>query len=161
MIQRFNHQFWSHSMSWDLHRAPRSPRGCSSTVTMISSSFFNTVCTGGCSPGLRGRVWPPHFTDFTCSPTSPSKSCVHPRNWSETFEAPASSDVQDFVFQEKRGSRQDPAPRKDTTKVFPSRRHSSAPRAHPQVQHSPALVLTHHFPSADASLRAHLLPGGS
>lgn len=95
-------------------------------------------------------------TDFILSPASPSESRTEPRNWSETPEAPTSSDVQeDFVFQHKRGSQQDPAPQTDTDKAFPSRRHSSVPRAP-----SPGPVLTHHFPSADTFLLAHLLSKG-
>ena len=64
------------------------PAGCSTAVATLRSSFPNTFCGGGRSPGLSGRS---PFTDFISSPASPSKSRAEPRNWSETFAAPTSS----------------------------------------------------------------------
>lgn len=108
-------QFWACSMRLDLLRA----LGCNSTaITVISSRFSNPFCARGGSPGLRGSV-ASSFHRFSLNP--PSKPSSEPRNWSETFEAPSSSDVQeDFAFQEEQGSWPGPTPHKDIPKTLPT-----------------------------------------
>lgn len=97
----------------------------STAINVISSRFSNPFCAGGGSPGLSGSV-ASSFQMFIFSPSSPSKPSCEPRNWSETFEAPSSSDVQeDFGFQEERGCWPDPAPHKDIPKTLPTRTYGS------------------------------------
>lgn len=52
-----NNQFWSHSMSGDLHRALRCNCGIQHHGHCDQLQVCHTFCTGGCSPGLSGLLF--------------------------------------------------------------------------------------------------------
>lgn len=99
--------------------------GYSTTVTVISSRFFNTFCTGGCSPGLSGLLFhrclypaQGHPANLTLSPGTGQRPLK--LSSAQTYRRTLSSRRSEGL-----GSIQPPL--KDTTKAFPSRRHGSTP----------------------------------
>lgn len=73
----------------------------STAITVISSSFpIHFVLVGALLDSV--GVWPPPLTDVYIQPKFTQQTFSEPRNCSETFEAPSSSDIQkDFAFQEE------------------------------------------------------------
>lgn len=123
-------------------------------VTVIDSRFSNTFGIWWCSPGFLCLLH-----RCLCSPQ------LHPAQ--EQVRDPGSSDqlsctTSTWTWSSRRSDGLDPIQPliRLLPKPFQAEHTALLPVPHPQVQHSPALVLTHHFPSADAFLRAHLLPEG-